>query len=193
MRSLLSKLKNLRGGAFSGDVVLRAFGKLPISREFIHVEDGEGPARAFAEWLGSGHDAWVASHSDSTRGELQPARLAVAMPSHESTWIVATVWPSHDAAPRHFPFTLFVTVPVSGAPADPTARVLQCVPVWERLDEIWLRLPTRRRSAGPTGWRRSAGSTDLWRRRAGCGGSSCWPTAGGPTAPTGARWRRAVR
>ncbi len=140
MRSLLSKLRNLRGGSFSGDVVLRAFGKLPIFREYIHVEDGEGPARAFAEWLGSGHDAWVAAHTEATRGELQPARLAITMPGHESTWIVAAVWPSHDAAPRHFPFTLFVTIPASGAPADPTGRLLNCQQVWERLDDIWSRL-----------------------------------------------------
>lgn len=137
MRGIFGKLLPSRGGASAGEAVLRAFGKLPVSREFIHVEDGEGAARAFAEWLGAGHDAWIAAHGDGTRGELLPSRLLMCLPRYESTWIVASVWPSRDQAPRHFPFALYVVIPAANLPAEPLARWLSCLPVWERMEPIF--------------------------------------------------------
>ncbi|HEY3245383.1 MAG TPA: TagF domain-containing protein [Phycisphaerae bacterium] len=139
MRGILSKLRPQR----DGPAVLRAFGKLPVSREFIHVEDGEGAARAFAEWLGAGHDTWVAAHSDASagpaaaRGAMLTGRLVARLPRFESLWIVASIWPSHDQAPRQFPFTLYVVLPAAGLPVEPAGRWAACVPLWERFDQIF--------------------------------------------------------
>jgi len=91
---------------------LRAFGKLPISNEYINVDVGQGPAKDFLEWYHEGHANWIRLSGPDKRGEIVPTCLYWPVPGSKNQAVVACTWNSQDGAspPRSFPFTLLVLV-----------------------------------------------------------------------------------
>jgi hypothetical protein len=112
---------------------VRAFGKLPTSREFLQIDTANGAARSYEEWLKSGHDQWVVDTQSGNRGRVAPSRLLLRFPN-TSEMVIARLWASADAAGRTFPFSLFVL-------AEPTRHTLTEVfalasVVWTWLDSL---------------------------------------------------------
>lgn len=100
----------------SGPQLLRAFGKLPSSREFLQLRAGQGPGKIGQDWIRDGHEEWVRRREGHRRGQIVPFSYFLDLPELGCQSLIACVWNSQDGAapPRSFPFVLYV---VCTAPA----------------------------------------------------------------------------
>lgn len=92
---------------------IRAFGKLPSSREFQQLEAGQGIAKQFQDWLHQGHANWIRQRSVENRGKVASTCLLWPVPNSRKQAIIACIWSSRDSASRAFPFVLLVTMPIA--------------------------------------------------------------------------------
>lgn len=140
IRKILDAITRANGAA-DPDLKVRAFGKLPSSREFQHLDAGQGPAKIFADWIKSGHDHWVTCVETEKRGEIVPYGLLAALPGLKDYQVVARVWNSRDSAspPRAFPFVLFTLLkwPKNCGKLE---RLVVCRQIWNRFGELFQRL-----------------------------------------------------
>lgn len=135
IRKLIGKLAGRENGV-ADELRVRAFGKLPVSREYLHLDAGEGPAKAFADWIKAGHDDWVRRIKPADRGSVVPTCFSVHFPELGDYAAVGCIWASRDGAtsPRAFPFSLFVLVRWS-AQESCLRRFVACEHLWSRLQE----------------------------------------------------------
>lgn len=110
MSPLKKFLDRLTGSEVEPRPLLRAFGKLPESREFLQLEAGRGAPKLFQNWVKAGHDQWVTVVPAERRGTLLPCRMWAVLPEAPDHAVVAHLWRSQDSAKRVFPFTFFVVL-----------------------------------------------------------------------------------
>ena len=129
--------------AGSNERLLRAFGKLPVSREFLHLEAGQGQAKLFQDWIKAGHDNWVRRLETQKRGQIAPSCMFTTIPESRDRAVVACIWNSRDNAspPRTFPFSLFL-VQSAAAHHNWLDRFLLCENDWDRLIQCYDELRT---------------------------------------------------
>lgn len=122
----------------SGSQLLRAFGKLPSSREFLQLRAGQGPGKIGQDWLRNGHEEWVRRREGHRRGQIVPFSYFLDLPelSHQS--LIACVWSSQDGAapPRSFPFMLYVVCTAPPA-EDWLDRFLLCEHYRPQFEELF--------------------------------------------------------
>jgi hypothetical protein len=89
-----------------------AFGKLPASTEFLHLDVGQGAPLVFQEWWHAAHAGWIRRVEEAKRGRIAPTCLFWAVPEKKHHAIIACCWNSQDGAapPRSFPFTILSEV-----------------------------------------------------------------------------------
>ena len=123
--------------------LLRAFGKLPVSREFLHLEAGQGTAKLVQDWIKSGHDSWVRRFDVKKRGQIAPSCMFTTIPASRDRAVVGCIWNSRDNAspPRTFPFSLFL-VQSPAAHDDWLGQFLICDNYWNQFVEIYDALRT---------------------------------------------------
>ncbi|MFO0840152.1 MAG: hypothetical protein U1D55_16715 [Phycisphaerae bacterium] len=104
-----------------GELVLRAYGKLPFYAEYRRLELAPGLPTVFSQWMDAGRLAWAKAPSRQASGVTRTARLMLALPEARE-FVLASVWDSRDSLGRAFPFSFFITCPVEALGADPLAR-----------------------------------------------------------------------
>ncbi len=116
---------------------IRGFGKLPSSREFVHIDAWQEQARVYQAWVQGGHDRWVTRVDPQRRGRVTPAGLFARFPELDDLAVVASIWNSRDSAapPRTFPFTLFALQAVP----DTTwaAHLITCSVAWDQFSDLF--------------------------------------------------------
>ncbi|MCG3137117.1 MAG: hypothetical protein HJJLKODD_00960 [Phycisphaerae bacterium] len=139
MSPLRKLLDRWVGGPDEGSAVglLRAFGKLPSSSEFVQVECGSGAAKVFAEWIRVGYEGWVRLRGSDKSGEIRVSRLFMRLSGFRDRAVLAVVSPSRDSAspPRFFPFALYVLVPW-GEERNWIEALVKWNRVWEELEKL---------------------------------------------------------
>ncbi len=117
---------------------IRAFGKLPVSREFLHLEAGQGPGKAVQDWIKAGHDSWITRAESKKRGQIAPFCYFVDIPDTKSLVALGCIWNSCDGAspPRAFPFTFFLTQPAT-AQNNWIGQYMICENYWKQLADLY--------------------------------------------------------
>ena len=82
----------------SGSQILRAFGKLPSSREFLQLHAGQGPGKIGQDWVRNGHEEWVRRREGHRRGQIVPFSYFLDLPELGRQSLIACVWNSRDCA-----------------------------------------------------------------------------------------------
>lgn len=91
----------------TGDLLLRAYGKLPFFPEYRRLEITPGAPTVYSQWMDAGRLAWCRSPTKSEHGVTRPSRIVLRLPECKEV-VVASVWDSRDSAGRVFPFSFFV-------------------------------------------------------------------------------------
>jgi hypothetical protein len=117
---------------------LRAFGKLPVNREFLQLEAGEGSGKIVQDWIKAGHDSWITRVEAKKRGQIAPFCYFLDIPDLKNSVALGCVWNSRDGAspPRVFPFTFFLTQSAA-ASSSWVEQYLVCENYWSQLDGLY--------------------------------------------------------
>ncbi|MCH8053941.1 MAG: DUF2094 domain-containing protein [Planctomycetes bacterium] len=117
---------------------LRAFGKLPVSREFLQLEAGQGSGKVVQDWIKAGHESWITRAEARKRGQIAPFCYFVDIPDSKSLVALGCIWNSYDGAspPRMFPFTFFLTQPAT-AQNNWVGQYLICENYWRQLGSLY--------------------------------------------------------
>jgi hypothetical protein len=75
---------------------LRAFGKLPVSREFLQLEAGQGSGKIVQDWIKAGHESWITRVEAKKRGHIAPFSYLVDIPGSKNLVALGCVWNSRD-------------------------------------------------------------------------------------------------
>lgn len=124
-----------------GEVLLRAYGKLPMYAEYRRLELAPGAATAFSQWLDAGRLAWVKSPTRTEGGVTRPTRL-VLQPPESKEWIVASLWDSRDSLGRVFPFCFFVTCAAESLGRSPLEQWASATTLHRDFDRFYGELPS---------------------------------------------------
>ena len=65
---------------------LRAFGKLPVSREFLQLEAGQGSGKVVQDWIKAGHESWITRAEAKQRGQIAPFCYSWTFPDQRIGW-----------------------------------------------------------------------------------------------------------
>lgn len=133
--------QRLKDSVFSGgdaafeNLELRAYGKLPIYKDYILLGCEPEPATEFKRWLDVAFGLRIASLGDKNIRPESPKRLLWMLPETGQA-AVASLWPSSDEGGlRKFPFSFFATVPKSALGAASIAeRLPHLLGVWQALE-----------------------------------------------------------
>jgi hypothetical protein len=127
------------GQSETGELLLRAYGKLPMYAEYRRLEVSPGTATTFSQWLDDGRLAWIKATVDGVRGAPRGARAVLQWPDSREC-VVANVWDSRDSLGRTFPFAFFVVCPGEWLGKDWAQRWVTCAAIHAQLDEAHARL-----------------------------------------------------
>jgi len=117
-------------------VELSAYGKLPLSKEFLRLRCFRGPAGSYRRWVDEGYQ------EATRRGGDQPHRLGHAhhllfYPEGEKTAVVARLRDSTDSGgERPFPFTCYGSCPAKLLKAPPGEALARVRPLFEELTRL---------------------------------------------------------
>jgi type VI secretion system ImpM family protein len=117
--SLFAALGSLFGG---GPKIVRpafsAYGKLPIYKDFLRHGLAARESQAFRQWLDRGFSRHWEANDACREHRIEPHALSLGFEGLARR-VVGFLWESHDEGElRRFPFTLFVSIPASGAFGD---------------------------------------------------------------------------
>lgn len=117
--SFLGVLGSLFGG---GPKIVRpafsSYGKLPIYKDFLRHGLASREAQAFRQWLDRGFSRHWDAHEACRDHPIEPHAFSLRFEGLARR-IVGCLWGSHDQGElRRFPFTIFVSLPASGAFGD---------------------------------------------------------------------------
>ena len=117
---------------------LRAFGKLPVNREFLQLEAGQGSGKVVQDWIKAGHESWITLVEAKKRGHIAPFCYFVDIPDLKNLVALGCIWNSCDGAspPRTFPFTFFLTQPAT-AQNNWIGQYLMCENYWRQLSGLY--------------------------------------------------------
>lgn len=117
---------------------LRAFGKLPVSREFLQLEAGQGSGKVVQDWIKAGHESWITRAEARKRGLIAPFCYFVDLSDLKNLVAIGCIWNSCDGAspPRAFPFTFFLTQPAT-AQSNWVGQYLICAHYWRQLADLY--------------------------------------------------------
>ncbi len=140
----MSRMARFLGRLFSGqseagELLLRAYGKLPMYAEYRRLEVSPGTATTFSQWLDDGRLAWIKATVDGVRGAPRGARVVLQWPDSREC-VVANIWDSRDSLGRSFPFAFFVVCPGEWLGKDWAQRWVMCATIHKQLDEAHTRL-----------------------------------------------------
>jgi len=127
-----------QGAQDASERQLRAFGKLPVSREFLQLEAGQGAGKVVQDWIKAGHESWITRAEAKKRGHIAPFCYFVDIPGSKNLAALGCIWNSRDGAspPRAFPFTFFLTPPAT-APNNWVGQYLICENYWRQLGGLY--------------------------------------------------------
>lgn len=121
-----------------GDRTLAAYGKLPLSKEFLRHACYEGSSLEFKGWIDAGYDRFSAREIAHVPSDGAPRRL-LYLPKQDGEWVVAVSVNSHDASgERRFPFTLYTLL--ASHEVGHSTMTTSLEPVWDALEEELERL-----------------------------------------------------
>ena len=115
---------------------LRGFGKLPSSREFLHLNVGEGLAKVAHDWFTAGHQAWIKHIPADSRGQVVTSHFALKLPELSNHVAIGCLWNSRDSASRVFPFGLFVLMK-NGKDRGWAEKLLIAQQIWMQISPIY--------------------------------------------------------
>ncbi len=114
-----------------------AYGKLPLSKEFLRHACWEGAARELKGWLDAGHDRLAARATAPARDGNR--RRLLFLPASGQEMLAAVAINSRDAGgERRFPFIVFTTLARGDCDRECVATALE--PVWAALEQEMERL-----------------------------------------------------
>lgn len=114
---------------------IAAYGKLPVSPEFLRHNCYEGAGATFKSWVDAGHDAFVGV-GEQYASKAGPLQRVLFDDGRGKQLVAATVAESSDGD-RRFPFTVFTCLPKK---VGVSLRALD--PAWRQLAEAHERLLT---------------------------------------------------
>lgn len=138
-------LGKLFGGESKGEVLLRAYGKLPYYAEYRRLEIAPGAPTAFSQWLDAGRLAWAKSTTKAPSGSVRTLRAMIRVPGTKDI-AIASIWDSRDSIGRVFPFCFFVIGAPDAFGATPMERWASATALCTQFDRYYVE--SRSLSAG---------------------------------------------
>ncbi len=127
---------------------LRAYGKLPVDREFLRVRCDDLPAaRDYCTWLDQGFDEL--QRSGSRDGARLRRHWVLQTGDHGRTWLLGGIWdsadqPSEQGHQRAYPFTLFGVFRAPSRLHELASEVGGWADVWRQCEHHFQRLSAAR-------------------------------------------------
>ena len=117
-------------------IALGAYGKLPVSKEYLRLRCGSGGGGAFYQWINQGYDHSVRNGREREPRVGGPWNL-LFYPEGMGEAVVARLRDSADSGGlRRFPFSCFTGVPAAELNGDPDDQVRRIAPLWQALESI---------------------------------------------------------
>jgi len=129
------------GESERGQILLRAYGKLPLYSEYRRLELAPGLPTTFSRWLDEGRLAWMRGAAAREAGAVQTSRVIFRAADSREV-VVASVWDSRDSLGRVFPFSFFITCPVEALGATSAQRWVSALSLFRTFDRAHLELST---------------------------------------------------
>ena len=131
--------KLFSGHSSPGEVILRAYGKLPLYAEYRRLEVSPGLPTMFSQWLDEGRLAWMRSSEDNAKGTTLATRVVLHW-SVSREWLIANIWDSRDSLGRVFPFAFFIVCSPESLGNTLLERWTSCVAIHEFFDQAHAQL-----------------------------------------------------